>query len=258
MLFFFRPKPLIDDASCDWLFDTFYWALTEFDSDEFFQRTQLILPTNAFFPGNISSREEMARRLFSATVGYAGLQHWPWQLQAPQDFVNQMPALLQLPALQRNSSNALLPVQAGVAGVLTLSYNPQQASKPGDMVATYAHNLAQHLLVQGQSLPPGGRDYFAAGAEVMAVVMGFGVLLANSAYTFRGGCGSCYNAQANREANLSEDNLVFALALFCRLKGIPTRQATAHLKRYLRGSFKQALAQIDRQSQQLQRLMALR
>ena len=49
MLNLFRSKPLIDDDSCEWIFDTFEWALTHFDQQEFFQRSQLIQPTNDFF-----------------------------------------------------------------------------------------------------------------------------------------------------------------------------------------------------------------
>jgi len=258
MLNFFRSKPLIDDASCEWMFDTFAWALTHFDHQEFFQRTQLIQPTNDFFPGNIDSRHGMAETIFNHVVKYAGLSHWPLQLQAPQSFSGQPPALLDLSAVQRNSSTAnTLPVLVA-SQPLAMTYNPQQASKPGDLASSYAHHLAQHVVAQSQQLPPGGAEYFNASTEIVAIFMGFGVMMANSAYTFRGGCGSCYNAQSNRQATLSEDNVIFALALFCRLKGIPTGDATRNLKGYLRRNFKQALKQIDREPARLQPLLALK
>ena len=258
MLNFFRSKPLIDDASCEWMFDTFAWALTHFDHQEFFQRTQLIQPTNDFFPGNIDSRHGMAETIFNHVVKYAGLSHWPLQLQAPQSFSGQPPALLDLSAVQRDSSTAnTLPVLV-TSQPLAMTYNPQQASKPGDLASSYAHHLAQHVVAQSQQLPPGGAEYFNASTEIVAIFMGFGVMMANSAYTFRGGCGSCYNAQSNRQATLSEDNVIFALALVCRLKGIPTRDATHNLKGYLRRNFKLALKQIDRDPARLQPLLALK
>lgn len=258
MLNFFRSKPLIDDASCEWMFDTFEWALTHFDHQEFFQRSQLIQPTNDYFPGNVDSRHGMAETIFNHVVKYAGLNHWPLQLQAPQFFTGQAPALLDLTAVQRDSSNvsslpALIAIQP-----LAMTYNPQQASKPGDLASSYAHHLAQHVVAQSQQLPPGGAENFNASTEIVAIFMGFGVMMANSAYTFRGGCGSCYNAQANRQATLSEDNVIFALALFCRLKEIPTSDATRNLKGYLRRNFKLALKQIDREPARLQQLLALK
>ncbi|MBL1416227.1 MAG: hypothetical protein COB27_005055 [Moritella sp.] len=258
MLNIFRSKPLIDDASCEWMFDTFEWALTHFDQQEFFQRSQLIQPTNDFFPGNIDSRHGMAETIFNHVVKYAGLSHWPLQLQAPQNFSSQPPALLDLSAIQRNSSVSNTLPALIAPQPLAMTYNPQQASKPGDLASSYAHHLAQHIVAQSQQLPPGGADYFNASTEIVAVFMGFGVMMANSAYTFRGGCGSCYNAQANRQASLSEDNVVFALALFCRLKGISTGDATRNLKGYLRRDFKQALKQIEREPARLQQLLALK
>jgi len=70
------------------------------------------------------------------------------------------------------------------------------------------------------------------------------VCLSNSAYTFRGSCASCYDARANRSAALSENEAVFALALFTLLKEIPASRATAELKPYLRSTFKKAVKQI--------------
>jgi hypothetical protein len=80
--------------------------------------------------------------------------------------------------------------------------------------------MTQHLVAQSQLVPIGGENYFAEATEIVAVFMGFGILMSNSAYTFRGSCGRCYNADANRHASLSEDKMIFALAIFCRLKGI--------------------------------------
>lgn len=114
-----------------------------------------------------------------------------------------------------------------------------------DMSASYAHVIAQHLIIQSTLPPPGGMQFFAEASEVLASMMGFGVLLSNSAYTFRGGCGSCYNAMANRQPALTESDSVFVLALFCRLKGITDKEATRYLKKHLRSSYKRALRQID-------------
>jgi hypothetical protein len=140
---------------------------------------------------------------------------------------------------------------------LFVFYNPQQTLKPEDMSASYAHVIAQHLIIQSTLPPPGGMQFFAEASEVLASMMGFGVLLSNSAYTFRGGCGSCYNAMANRQPALTELDSVFTLALFCRLKGIGHKEATMHLKKHLRPSYKQAIKQIDQRLGTLNQLKQL-
>jgi hypothetical protein len=188
----------------------------------------------------------MADNIFQHTLKYTGLQHWPFKLQAPEQFKGLPPPQIELTeeALGRNSSDTSnLPVLA-TQTELYLSYRPQQTAKPEDLSSAYAHLIAQHLVVQTQHMPPGGKELFFAGTEVLGIFMGFGVMFANSAYTYKGGCGSCYNAMANRQSALSEDEATFALALYCHLKKIPNKEATRYLKPHLKNSYKRATAQI--------------
>lgn len=252
MLNLFKSSPLLEAQSAQWIFDCYAWAFNHFDSDEFFNRSRLIQPSNEFFPGRVDSVHAKAENIFQHSLNYSGLGHWPFKLQSPQEF--QQP---QLPPqvdsdLARNSEQALPVVSASAE--LCISYNPQQTLKPEDLSSSFAHSFAQLLAIQSQQLPPGGGEYFAEATELLAIFMGFGVMFANSAYTFRGGCGSCYNAQANRQATLAEDEVIFALALYCRLKSIPSSEATRHLKKHLKSAFKKAVKQIDSEPQQLQRL----
>ena len=264
MLHFFRTPPLLDDNSADWIFSATAWVLKNFDHVDFFQRTPLVLPSNEFFPGRVHSVDEKAGTIFQHTLRYAGLAHWPFELKSQRALMTSPVAdeacLLppqpqsELSVIQRHSYT----VSAYAASDLTqipviitesplfAFYNPEQTLKPEDMAASFAHVLAQHLIIQAQQLPPGGQAYFAEGSELLASMMGFGVLLTNSAYTFRGGCGSCYNAMANRQPALGELENVFVLALFCRLKGIAYKAVRPHLKQHLRSSYKRALKQIDR------------
>jgi len=282
---FLKPKPLVDENSADYIFSTVAWVLQNFDHEEFFNRTRLVAPSNEFFPGRVSSVDEKALNIFRHSLRYAGLRHWPFELRsmvereinsecqvqpAPQD---------ELALIHRNSFPHTAVADGDMGGEevddenmgvygkevpviitqqpLFVFYNPQQTLKPEDLSASYSHVIAQHLIIQSQQLPPGGNQFFAEASEVLASMMGFGVLLANSAYTFRGGCGSCYNAMANRQPALTELDNVFTLALFCRLKGIKTKEATQHLKKHLKGSYKQAVKQIDQRLEQVNDLKQL-
>jgi hypothetical protein len=88
----------------------------------------------------------------------------------------------------------------------------------------------------------------------LATYTGFGIMFANSAFTFRGGCGSCYNPEANRDAYLSEREATYALAIFTVLKGIPLSAVTKHLKGHLRGVFRKAIKEINARQNDLQSL----
>ncbi len=272
VLSLFKSKPLVDQETADWIFETFAWALQHFDADEFFNRTQLVLPSNEFFPGRVSSVEEKAANIFQHTQRYVGLNHWPLQLlssqQLQQDPQCQIPPAPQpeLEQILRDSLPSAATAQGVEAGKeliqteqpLQVFYNPQQTLKPEDMAASYAHVLAQHLVVQGRILPPGGQNLFAEASELLAGFMGFGVLLANSSYTIRGGCGSCYNAMANRQPALTEYDNVFVLALFCQLKGIDRKTATRYLKKHLHRPYKLAVKQIEAEPDKLAALQQLR
>ncbi|PCK08721.1 MAG: hypothetical protein COA42_07785 [Alteromonadaceae bacterium] len=253
MLSIFQRKPLIDDNSAQWIFDTFEWALTHFDKEEFFSRARLIQPSSEFFPGRVNSVHEKAESIFEYTKNYAGLAHWPIKLQAPQEFLNMPTPFMDVQSIERNSSKDRLPMLTEQP-LIFVPYGPQQTLKAEDLSASFAHVLAQHLVVQSQQLPPGGKDYAQEASEVLAVFMGFGVMFANSAYTFRGSCARCHVGGANRQASLSEDGAVFALALFCQLKGISTREATGSLKSYLKSNYKRAVKQIERNEESFAKL----
>lgn len=266
---FLKPKPLVDQNSADFIFTTVAWVLQNFDHDEFFKRTRLVAPSNEFYPGRVSSVDEKAENIFQHTLRHAGLRHWPFELKSMIERETnsecQVPPAPQeaLKVIHRNSYPNISDSDEGadtygkqVPIIITpqplfVFYNPQQTLKPEDLSASYAHVIAQHLIIQSKQPPPGGNQFFAEASEVLASMMGFGVLLSNSAYTFRGGCGSCYNAMANRQPALTELDNVFTLALFCRLKGIPNKEATRHLKKYLRSSYKQAVKQIDQRLEQV-------
>ncbi len=253
MFSLFKTQPLISDPSAQWIVDTFEWALEHFDAKAFFHSTQLILPTNEFFPGAVASIHEKAENIFNHCRKYAGLNHWPFQLQRPEQFMAVSPPLLPIERMDRQSGELVL--AEGASGeFLNLTYHPQQVMKAEDLAASFVHGMAQHLVIQSRQMPPGGPDYFTEATEILAIMMGFGLLVANSAYTFRGGCGSCYNALANRKAALSEDEVIFAYALFCRLKNLSNKTATSHLKNYLKPMYKQAIKQLDSFQPQLQRM----
>ncbi len=249
----FNKQPVIDPSSSEWIFSAYGWALQNFDADLFYNDTVLVCPTDEFFPDKVHSVQGMAESIFERVKVYAGISHWPTLVQDQ--------SMCQLTEAQQiriqgalRGPDGITDESVGDSQRLVIPYNPQQINNPEGMIATYAHILSHHMGKMAKTPPPGGIDYWPQATELLAVFLGFGFMFANSAYNFRGGCGSCYNPYAQRDAYLSEAEATYTLALFCQLKGIPTAEVTPHLKKYLRGIYRQSVKEISNQVPQLDRL----
>lgn len=239
----FKTKPVIDDNSRLWIFDTFFWAIEHFNSQVFQMETELVLPTNTFYPGRVGSALEMANNVFTHTVQYAGMKNWPLTLVAPQQLTSIDFPELKIAQGLRGKRSVIELVKDSDQNI-KFTFNPSQLNQPQDLIASYVQQLATILVMQQKILPPGGKEFLPQAIDVLSCVMGFGVIFANTAYQFKGGCGSCYNPRANRQAALSEQDTVYALALFCLLKSKKTKDVKPHLKSHLRKPFKKAYQDI--------------
>ncbi len=257
MLFgFLKNTPLLDDESVQWLFDSYAWSLKHFDAAIFFNETVLVLPTDEHFPGRENTVLGMANLILEQVKGYARLNHWPCRLiDASRYAITEVPQVTFEGA--RRGSQGLVPDTVDDANKLIIPFTPQQVGNPEALIASYAHALAHYLGTTANEPPPGGEAYWPQVTELLAVFMGFGVMMANSAYTFRGGCGSCYNPLANRSAFLSEGEMTYALAIFGVLKDIPDDDVLRHLKKHLRPVFKKAVREINERREDLKGLKPL-
>jgi len=255
MLGFIKSKPILDQDATHWLFDAFAWSLRNFDAQIFYRETILVTPTNQHFPGRESSAQGMANLIFQQVATYAGLQHWPCRLVDANHPVADAPARLMLDGPLRGAKLPAATVDD--TRKLLIPYNVNQLAKPEAIIAQFAHILAHYLGQMADELPPGGEQFWPQATELLAVFMGFGIMIANTAYTFRGGCGSCYNPLSERSAYLSQDEATYALAIFCVLKDIAANEVVPHLKKYLRPVFKTAYKEIKQRSDELQKLKSL-
>lgn len=238
-----RPAPLIDAPSRDWLFALYEWAIPAFDPRFFVRNTPLVTPTDRDFPGHANGTEAMANLIFEHVRRHAGLSHWPLSLlhpgqdpQAPQP-LEQRPAVN--PGDQRHTGAIPPPAR--------LAYPAGRLANPEALIGTLARALADLLARTADGPPPGGPENWPQSTEVLAVFLGFGVIMANSAYESpRVACGSCRVPGSERESDLSRYDLTYALAIFLALKQLPASAATPHLKRPLRGYLRRALREARR------------
>lgn len=236
-----KTQPLIDEGTEAWILDTFLWAYQEFDGDVLLKDMRFILPNGEFFPEQVSSIEQMATYVFNQVRNYAGMQAWPLVLVGPNQVCEQQFPRLEFASVKRGESAKLL----ASSGSLQISFNPNQINQPQDLIASFAQSLSYINVLQSGSLPPGGKDLLPQAVDLLSCFMGFGVMMANTAYQFRGGCGSCYNPYANRSATLAEPELVYILALLLRAKNLPLSHISTHLKPHLRSMLKRANKQLE-------------
>lgn len=251
MLSIFKTPKVVDTNTAEQLQITFEWLAANFDNSFFHSKTVLVKPSRDYFPDRASSPLEMAASLCRRIQNYTGLEHWPFKVVEPQYFLASQPAILAITTSKRGHEElAETPcttlVDEPEQAILEISYSPEMMKKPMDLVGSVSKNIAQHYLYQSQLPLPAGPESFDATSEILAVFMGFGIFIANSAYTFRGSCARCYDPRANRAAALSEDEAIYCLALFAYYKKIETKAVTGSLKSYLRSRYKSARKQVER------------
>jgi len=240
----FQKAPLLDESNIDWLHQAYAWCLQNFDRSVFENHTILVIPDDTHFPGRENSVDGMANLIFSHVQRYSELTHWPCQVRDATQLTSiETPKIKNIGPLRDDKKNALQ--LADETPAFIIPYNSHQVGNPEALIASYAHILAYYLGTMTDQAPPGGSEYWPQATEVLAIFMGFGLVFANSAYTFRGGCGSCYNPLANRDAALSEYEATYALAIFCVLKNIENQKVLPHLKKYLRNYYKRAKQEIE-------------
>jgi hypothetical protein len=240
----FASKPVLDEASATWLFEVYAWCLDQFDAAEFSSGTSLVLPSNDYFPGRENSVQGMADLIFERVQHYAGMKHWPLQLMNQSWCPSAQPAALEIDGSRRGEH--ALGTDVKFEQPLPVGYDPAMIGNPEALISSFSHSLAQYLGATAEVPPPGGLPNWPQATEVLAVFLGFGVMFANSAFTFRTNkCGSCGGAKVDRTNYLSQYDIVYALAIFCTLKHIPPNEVLPHLKKSLRGFFKKCMKDIQ-------------
>jgi len=251
---FFEKKQLLEEDNIIWMFDTYAWALRNFNANVFFNETILVTPSNKHFPGEENTAEGMANIIFEQVKRYAGMTHWPTRLVNDADIVSLPKPQIEIKGALRGSKGEIS-VPDDDSQRITVTYNEFQLNDPEVLIATYAHALAHYLSTTTKDAPPGGIDNWAFATELLAVFLGFGVIMANSANTSKiRSCGSCSGPAIERTNFLTQFDTTYALAIFCHLKQIPSSDVTPMLKKSLRSFYKNAVKDIASRTKETQAL----
>jgi hypothetical protein len=228
----------LDDHVADWLFATCAWWLEAFGP---LDEVTLVLPTTEHFP-DPSPTEVLARM-----IEYAAMDGWRFEVEDDGALVldDPMPHVPRpaFPAAALVAEEA--PPALGEHGPYPIPITREEASDPTLLVATLARGIS-HYLVQTADEPPSDDDpQREAIVEVSAVLLGFGVFIANTAFRLRKfDDGQLHGWSASAQGQLGEDALGYAVAIFVELGACDERGALAHLQPNARAACKWALGQL--------------
>jgi len=223
-----RPKNFLDDSRRQWQFSTYAWLLRNTGGHAKFVDTELVLPTEEFFPDRGLKGRAGVATLFRRVRDHAGMADWPCTVEVEG---GEPRAEGELPHAD---------------GLRVITYRRGEFDS-GALVAHFGRELARYLLTTVPEPPPGGEARREAAVELAAGFLGFGLFMANA---------------VTRHAifRLSEGELAHALALFCLLRRLPADCADEHLNPHLRKYVRLSaldLAQHEAAFQQLRAVIAV-
>jgi hypothetical protein len=223
----FGPSLPIDRDEFDWLLACFAWidrTLGARDGVDGFT-PRLVLPDDPELASAVTAKD-----LFEAVKHAAGLEQWQCRLEKGE---TRRAAIITGEAIGSTSQTSALGTFSIEGNVPVIRYDPVLLLQPDALVATFAHELA-HLVIHTLGRPPGGDALEEHATDLMAVYLGFGVFLANSARQFsQFADGTVQGWQSETAGYLSENALVTALAMFER-RFAPRETTVGTLKPYLR------------------------
>jgi hypothetical protein len=232
----------VDPPVEEWLLETSRWLINWLGGRRWLADRPLVLPTERFFARADDQGAARARRLFASVKALTDMQEVDCVLLEHEGTPSSDLGGLAYQVFTKGAPAGTF-VREGNQPVIT--YAAHLASDPKSLIATFAHELAHLRLATVGTPPPGGWDHLELATDLCAVLMGFGVFLANSAFTFtRRTDFDRQGWSTRRQGYLSENALTFALAVFLALRGDDGAEAHQYLKPHLAQQLDKAMRRI--------------
>jgi hypothetical protein len=227
----------LEDHVVDWLDDAVAWWLAELGP----AATQLALPIDEQFPRRTPDG------LLASVLAIGDLAEWKFELVDESDATLADPlANMPRPAgpVPVLSVEDEVPIAEG--GPYPISYTRELAAEPAMMIASLARDVSHYLLYAASEEPPGDDEQRQIYVEVGAVMLGFGVFLANTAVRFQQvESGGLHGWSRSVQGELGEDALGYLLALFVALADADPSIALGHLTANPKAAYKWAHQQLQ-------------
>lgn len=238
-------ESMLDESEQGFIENTYAWLLRNFGGDYFYKDTELVLPTDDFFPGKPSCRYDQAELTFLAIKKHMAIEEWPCKLIAIEDEV--LTAVHSSLAISNPPSAPLGQFEVDDDENVNIYYNPSLINSPTQLVATLVHELSHYVTSTVAEDPPGGWEYWEFATDVSATFFGFGIFMGNSASSFQQFSDFDRNGwKSERSGYLSEVQHMYSLGLFMRLKGLDVESVYDYLKPELVKTLKRIFIKIDK------------
>ena len=232
-----------------WLFDAVAWWLTTLGGAARYRDTATVVtPTLDDFPVDPELEgEELAEDYFAFVLEHARLRD-EWDFEPEAEFTpNVADALRGMPhamteAPTRSGDEDWLPA----GDPLPIPYDPSALERPALLVATFARGIA-HYLAQSDPDLPTGEAHRERLVDLGAVVLGFGIFLANTAFEFQQtSSGGMTGWGYDHRGALGQVEVAYALAIVATLLDFPDREVRAHLGPNPKAFYAAARKDLDR------------
>ena len=186
-----------------WLEGRVAWIAQQFGIERL--RDELVLPNDDFIPDQYKGTEDDVRRLFKQVCEYMGVD----------------PDRVDLRFYKVGDRRALTPLDGWAwtvglyqerDGRAVIQVEESQFGEPLSLVATFAHELA-HVLLLGEHHLKGDEEDGERVTDLLAVFLGYGVFMANSASPANVFLGLLEGRESSRVGYLNDNELAYALAI---------------------------------------------
>jgi hypothetical protein len=251
-------RKLVDTDVAEWQFDGFAWLIDNYSTASGLPDTPLYLPTPEFFPentGEFRSQADHIFRLVKAQCGFNEGDIFELERQAgrPEASLGGL-AMVETQGETACGTYQFIPAKYGRPREI-IKFDASLEKKPAQLVATFAHELSHALHNRGHEPLEIEPELYELFTDLTAIYLGYGVFLANTRFEFsQFSNADTQGWQMQGAGYLPEADMIFATALFMRIKNIPMETAAPHLKPRLVKMLKKAFRQLDRHLEEVDAL----
>lgn len=245
---------LVDADVADWQFEQFEWLIDNSSSGPGLPDGDLWQPTSEHFP---KADGDLGEHLFALVCQQCSFDPAAFDLIAMDPVKGQSLGGVALTHATEGAPLGAYTVEGETETGLREVIYYDASQSPLQLVATFAHELAHSFFYRGFEPWAGDQELHELFTDLTAIYLGYGIFLSNSRFSFEGFTGTGVQGwQARGAGYLPEADMIFALALFMRVKGIPIDAARDHLKPKLSKMLKKAMRQLERHQDRVDDLRA--
>jgi len=242
----FGKNTHIDEEFFDWSVALSRWIIANFDGLEQLRKTSLVTPGKSFFPASELTGHARAAELFEQIKMHVDMADWRCELQAQSE----RPPHMLGDSLQKFETSPPIGTYSerrdGDEIKSIITYDPAQLKTPENLVATLSHELAHLLMTSAKTEFPFDPELKEPATDGLAIMMGFGVFIAN------GSSGFHRDDQSwgyHRSGYLCEGEILHMLSAFMHLSrnnpGEAKRWLKPHLYKRLTGIHEEMAARAE-------------